>query len=438
MQTTKSFDWSQFNAKPFEHVEEKKPFDWAEFGGQTELPQQPMMTSMEDQYTKQKQSHPYLMKIAELLQGSPTLESLGKGAEHFTNAVEGTGLPSFSRGLYEPLIEAGRGITNLIPGVNIQKDKYSPVNINPYLGETARIAGEFAGPGKIGLEAFEGLKSLPFINKAPEAIKSLLAGSTLGAVSSPEDRELGAVLGGGLGAASEIVPSISGKITGVFKKENPYSIIQKGYDEKESAISSIFDETLKTAEKEGINKIDLPKGILNQVKKLGPSTEKFANFVDKAKEGDIRALRKLQTELWKRAQKYKSSDLGSENDFGDLLIEQRDRINNAISDSLIKSKRPDLAEDINGAMGDWRNLMETYHSHPTISKLVGPSRKMPSTNTALKEISTEMNRIRQQHPEINKFLEDKRKMDMLKKALTIAGIGGGVVEAGSLIKNLFD
>ena len=71
-----------------------------------------------------KKQHPLMYKIAEKFQGSPTLKKVGDVAGRFNQAVEGTGLPSLAKGFFGTGIEMGRGVANLIPGVNIPKQQY--------------------------------------------------------------------------------------------------------------------------------------------------------------------------------------------------------------------------------------------------------------------------------------------------------------------------
>lgn len=152
-----------------------------------------------------RKQHPYLTKLAEYLQGSPALEKAGNIAGHFNNAVEGTGLPSLAKGFLGTGVEMGRGLVNLIPGVNVPKQQYSDLNVNPYVGEAAETAGSLGMglPIYRGYQAAKtGIEALPYARKIPELIRNVLAGSGVGAAISPEHRELGAALGG----AAETVP----------------------------------------------------------------------------------------------------------------------------------------------------------------------------------------------------------------------------------------
>lgn len=226
-----------------------------------------------------------------------------------------------------------------------------------------------------------------------------------------------------LSPISKLLPGIqSGISKGVqkIKPESPYHFIQKAYDVKEKELSNIFSNVSKEANRENI-KIDLPKNLINEIKKTGPKTDRFNNFVDKAKSGDYDALRKVQSELFARGKNYSKSHLASENDFGAHLFEQRAKLNNAIIKSLEEAGRPDLAEQLTKAREGWRNLEETYHANPIISKLVGEEREVPFTFGALRKESSFIKNLKNEHPEIQRKLNNIRRAKQVSTAL--AGLG---------------
>ena len=182
--------WAQYEAQPIEKKSSKKASE---------------TNKDEEQLAALKKQHPLMYKLAEQLQGSPALEKAGNIAGHFNNAVEGTGLPSLAKGFFGTGIDMGRGIANLIPGVNIPKQQYKELNVNPYVGEGAETIGSLG----MGLPAYrgyqaakKGVEALPYAKKIPELIRNVLAGSGVGAAISPDNRGLGAALGGG----AETVP----------------------------------------------------------------------------------------------------------------------------------------------------------------------------------------------------------------------------------------
>lgn len=167
-----------------------------------------------------KKEHPLMYKLAEHFQGSPTLEKLGDAAGHFNNAVEGTGLPSLAKGFYGTGINMGRGLANLIPGVNIPEQQYKELNVNPYVGQGAETIGSLGMglPVYRGYQAAKkGLEAIPHMTKIPELIRNILAGSGVGAAISPDHRGLGAALGG----AAETVPFAVSGAKNWFRNRNP-------------------------------------------------------------------------------------------------------------------------------------------------------------------------------------------------------------------------
>lgn len=161
-----------------------------------------------NQPQQQEDHHPILETIAEKIQGIPGLQQAGNIAGRFNNIVEGTGIPSLAKGFLNTGIEAGRGLTNLIPGVDIKKQKFPQLHVNPYVGEGSEVLGSFG----MGLPIYKGyqaakagLNLLPGANKIPAALKNILAGTATGAAISPEDRLLGGALGGIVESLPQVV-----------------------------------------------------------------------------------------------------------------------------------------------------------------------------------------------------------------------------------------
>lgn len=224
---------------------------------------------------------------------------------------------------------------------------------------------------------------------------------------------------------AELAPLAGKSITKGIEKiipESPYHFIQKAYDIKEKALSNEFSHVAKEANKDNI-KVGLPKNLISEIKKTGPKTDKFNNFVDKAKDGDYNALRKLQTELFTRGKTYTTSPLASENDFGAHLFEQRDKVNHAISKALENAGRPDLASKLNNTREGWRTLEETYHANPLISKLVGEEREVPMTFKPLRKESKFMKNLKEEHPEIQKKLNNIKRAKQIATLLTTLAAG---------------
>ena len=221
------FDWSTVGGRAVSQPKipnQNTSFDWTSVGGRpySQEAKEGSKTRNQQNINLQelKKEHPIIYKLAEKLQGSPTLEKAGNIAGHVKNIVEGTGLPSATKGFFETGTNIGRGLTNLIPGVNIPKQQYNESNVNPYVGETGEILGSFGMGGPV-LKGYQGLKSgisaLPYAKKIPELVRSLIAGSTVGSAISPDHRVLGGVLGGG----AELVPPFIEKIKSMVSSRNP-------------------------------------------------------------------------------------------------------------------------------------------------------------------------------------------------------------------------
>lgn len=216
------FDWASVGGRPAESVS-SEPFDWASVGGRPEKKPTVQGLLSDEQI---KTNHPYLSKIAEFLQGTPGLKAAGNIAGGFNKAVEASGLPSAARGFLGTGIDIGRGIANLLPGIDVKKQELPQLYANPYVAEGAQTIGSLG----MGLPLYrgyqgitKGLEVTPGLKMIPEKIRNLLAGTTTGAVISPDDR----FLGGALGAATELAPSAISAVKNKIKGLN------SSYAEKE-------------------------------------------------------------------------------------------------------------------------------------------------------------------------------------------------------------
>lgn len=380
-----------------------------------------------------RQQHPFLTKLAEYAKDIPGLETAGNLAGRFNRIVEGTGLPSAARGLFEPGIEMGRGIANLIPGINIQKQQLPELNVNPLVDIGAQTAGSLAimSPLFKGYQAAKsGIGGLPYLRNIPEAARNIGLAGLFGSATSPDNRKLGGVIGAG----AEAVPAIAQKIMSL--KPDAYKAIQEGYDTKLKRLGNMFESVEKDVAKKGIKQIKLPEQLFDEIEQVGPQSKIFKKFLEKAKGGSYKDLRKLNTELFKRGQKYSSSIFPSDVERGEDMFAARNQLNDVISKALDSVGLNESADKLRKAMGGYKNLAETYHSHPTISKLVGPSRKIPQKSGVLREQSTEINRLRAMHPEIKKQQDFEKK---LRAAAAIGGLGvvGGGLHAVNVLRDLF-
>ncbi len=221
------FDWSSVGGRPAPQIpmpQKGAKFDWSSVGGRPEEQQEPESQapkmSQEDQLKQMQQKHPLIYKLAEKLQGSKGLSKAGDIAGHFNKIVEGTGLPSAAKGFLGTGIEMGRGLANLIPGVNVPKQEMPELNVNPYVKDI----GETVGSLGMGLPAYKGyqaakkgIEAIPHAGKIPELLRNLIAGGATGAAISPEHRGMGA----SIGSAAELAPAAWQGTKNFFKSMNP-------------------------------------------------------------------------------------------------------------------------------------------------------------------------------------------------------------------------
>jgi hypothetical protein len=390
--------------------------------------------SSEDELNNIRKQHPYLAKLAESLAGNKALKKAGDIAGHFNNAIEGTGLPSAAKGFLGAGIEAGRGLANLIPGIDIPKQQYPKLNVNPYLEQAAETAGSF-GVGHPVYKGYQGAKSLleaiPYSKNLPQALQSLLpsigAGAGVGAALSSDNRGLGAVLGGTVSGIPSAIKAVQD-----FKPK-AYEAIQRGFDTKLKNLSNMFEEVGKDVENSGIKKIKVPDQLYSEIEAQAPNSKAFRRFLEKSKSGRYEDLRKLNTELFNRGTKYASSPNPSDRELAEDMFNSRDILNDIISKALRHRGLEESANKLNKARGGYKSLMETYTAHPQIAKLVGKNRLVPKTSNPLKENSERLKQLKMHHPEIDRQLNYEKS---LKNALQIGSGVAGLTGLGGIYKYL--
>ena len=357
-------------------------------------------------------------------------------AEDIYVPKESKGLSGIASDAYNKAIETAMGIPGAIaaiPGETygagkqlLTEPKRALQNVGAGFGELGH--GILSAPGNI--RDYLQRKDLVSENapsfRLPESIlpKEYNYAESLGVDGRKPGDELlrGLPAGAAMAPLGELMPGISSALTkeaSKLKPESAYKFIQGAHDIKEKALSDIFTNVSQKANELGV-KVKLPKDLIAQIIENGPKTDRFKNFVNKAKNGDYDALRKLQSELYTRGKNYKKSNLASETDFGDILFEQRAKINDAIIKALAKSQQPKLAEALHGARVGWKELEDLYYSNPTIAKLVGSEREVPYTYKPLRKESAYMNKLKEEHPEIEKKLKNARRA---KQISTLLGAG---------------
>lgn len=180
-----------------------------------------------------------------------------------------------------------------------------------------------------------------------------------------------------------------------------------------------------------------------------PKTDRSRQLINDARTGDYQALRDLQTDLFHRGNKRLNSDLASDNNEGERMLEDREHINNAISDNLINTGNSDLNVILNRGRNTYRNMQEIYHpqrpKNPPISNLVGENQHIPDNLlNVLQQDSENMQRVRNANPQatnlLQRHLTRQNALTNLKRLGTIAGISYGahlMSPAIKSIKNMF-
>jgi hypothetical protein len=347
---------------------------------------------------------------------------------------------------------------NKLPGVNIPKVPefdFAPHNVASTLGDVA----SFFTPGSILKEAGKipelansanAAMKIPLIAHGFNAAKDIITknpmlskvvgNAALGGSYSPDNPLLGMGMGVAsplLGKALPVIAKHIGQIPetlrNAFHDITPRKVattIQNAYDSLKSKAENAFQKVSKGVYERGIDKVPVNSISNLKLQKYFPKTDEAKELIRKAKEGDYNALRDMQSDLFHEAQASKNAELSTERYKGKEMMSIRDKINDAISNHLKSTGNHDLDAILSGGRNDYRNMSETYHSHPTISKLVGEDREVPSNlGKLISKDSSRMERLRQATPDISRDIELlQNKQNALKKLKYLGGVSalGGV------------
>lgn len=283
-------------------------------------------------------------------------------------------------------------IQNLLAGVatggqNIATFAGAPPSY-PVSEETFRITPETRQPLLQGIGQYGPLLAatgggLLAGSGALPAVGRIAASGLYGASQEPESRISGAVTGGALQGVGEvgapIVRAVGKSIPLTAKSISNF--IQKQHDTLENFSKGLFKNVETAAENRGVNNVQINSDLITQAKDFFPDTTAANKLIDKAKTGNYKDLRKLQSDLWKRGTKFKSSDLVQEQDKGEEALDLRDKINESIKSHFINQGHNDLANTLDNAMSNYRFLKENYYNKNLpiqLRKLVNPElREVP-------------------------------------------------------------
>ena len=438
------FDWSKYEKSAENKPEEK--FDWAKYENKSEESEEPTVTA--EEWAAMKKEHPMEARFSEWLESHPGLRDIiQKGG----NIAAGSGIPDFRKGMIHGASEGVRGLANLIPGVNLKELDLHEVpikEVNPLTQSIAGILGNVTGASLPGVGAYKAVRAgqaaIPLIAKLPALLQEISAGGLAGAATNPDSR----LIGGMQGAVAGTLPAVirTGKLA--FENTSPKLLIkelQAKHDIIKQENSNIFKNVENQAIKRGINKVNIDESLITKAEDLLPKSEANKSLIEKARTGDFKSVRKLQSDLRAKGEKRLSSPFAADQDQGELMLENRQAINKSIAKHFEESGNKDLATELKKAMSDYKDLKKTYYQDKRLARIFGKERKIPKNPISLlEEDSTAINRLKEKHPEINERLSKSQQKEktfgFLHKTTPYAkGATGGALGVGlyELLKHLF-
>lgn len=198
--------------------------------------------------------------------------------------------------------------------------------------------------------------------------------------------------------------------------------IQKQVNTADRQAGATFDRISEELKNTGQDKVPILDSIIDNAKRYFPKhDEDIKALFEKARSGDYDALRTVQADLRTSGNESLKSDLNAERNKGRNMNALSKSINNEIIEHLKSIDRLDLAKDLTNARNTYRDLQETYFSTPELARVFGESQKVPKNPATLFTTdSTEVNRLKALHPEINKALaqalRNKKSKSVGKKA----------------------
>src|SRR5579863_3226288 len=256
-------------------------------------------------------------------------------------------------------------------------------------------------------------------------------------------------LGGAGKAAGKVAESLPNMIKGLFSESTPESLVQavqKPHDILENAANELYGQVRNTIKKRDI-KIPISEDLLEQAKEYFPKNERsYKDLLERAKSGDYEAIHDIQSSLYRKGTKALSSDdLAVENQ-GEDIIDLRDKINENLTNHLIKEGHVDVAHVLSQGKKLYSQLKKTYF-HPNLRKAVGKMvqndlRIVPENpEKVFQQNSVPMRNFLEQHPEAKKHLENLESKNKahkaLKKLLYTSGGTGASIAGAKAIYDLF-
>jgi len=224
----------------------------------------------------------------------------------------------------------------------------------------------------------------------------------------------------GIATGGRTIAKASGKLFKSPDLKEALRATQAKVNKKNADAGKIFETVQEEVGKRGASNIPIDKDIINEAQTFLARTPANKALIERAKTGDYPALRDLQADLRVKGEKALASKLVAENKMGEEILSTRDEVNKAIQSHLENTGHKDLAEALNKARRDYRDMQQTYFSNPALAKVFGKSQRVPKEPmTLLTEESTEMNRFMNAHPELKaaleKVLKHEKKMKPIKR-----------------------
>lgn len=234
------------------------------------------------------------------------------------------------------------------------------------------------------------------------------------------------------------LPNIWKTLTKEVKPREAALLAQKTHDILEKEGSELFEKAKSEAKKRGVNIIPVSHEFLNDILESGYLPKSKANkaLIEQAKSGNYEDLHKIQSDLWKKAKKGLGSDSLAENNFGELINDKRNELNDMIHAHFKNTGHEDISEMIKEGSNKWRDLKNTYYSHPGIAKMVDKEHGRVIPKQPMNVFSEDSDRMRSflmKHPEIEekvKLYKDKNAIKKVLKKLGYSAAGVGVADLG--------
>jgi len=293
-----------------------------------------------------------------------------------------------------------------------------------------------------------------------QPLAGMAAGGAAGSVLGP----VGAIIGAGIGGFAttpgtlgeravagtlDASMPLAGKVlasTGkaaikglpaLFKKTNPRAtleIAEKRHDMLKGTSSNLYDYTINEANKRKIPPIQINEKIFDQIEHWLPATKKNKLLIERAKQGDVQSVHKLQSDLGKKAQENLHAKYSADRNLGELQDEFKNELLNTIHSHLTEQGHIDLSHTYGQAKDLWRQLKDIYYTDTKLAKVFGEKKKIPPDIVKyFSEESAAMKKFLAAHPEMEELLNTERlKKEMMKQLGNLGKLGTGIGTTGGI------